>query len=345
MILLFAVYLLLCLYKVRVMPLNSNQYFIDYISKEKTASIKGIFIILVFFSHFNSYNQNIISTDPLYIRLFVFIGQAMVAMFLFYSGYGVMESIRKKGRIYIQSIPRKRILVTGCRFACIVLVYALLSLAVGNKITILQLMLSLVGWESVGNSNWYIFSILWLYFFSYIAFSVCGDKNNYSVGAWLFLAMTGGYILVMLYLKQSWWYDTVLCYCVGVFYSLWRGKIEKVINKSQLQWVLCLLISILLTVFFTLHPINIWVEMLRNIMFVIAFVILTMRVQFSNSILWWCGENLFAMYMLQRIPMILSKKTGLIDWNMYISFGLCIAATILLVVTYSKIIRLFNSVR
>lgn len=39
-------------------------------------------------------------------------GQLIVVMFLFYSGYGVMESVRSKGTAYIKSIPFKRVLST-----------------------------------------------------------------------------------------------------------------------------------------------------------------------------------------------------------------------------------------
>lgn len=55
MLLIFAVYLIFCLYKVKIVSPNSNTYFEGYASKDKSTSVKGIFIILVFFSRFNFY--------------------------------------------------------------------------------------------------------------------------------------------------------------------------------------------------------------------------------------------------------------------------------------------------
>lgn len=192
MLLIFGVYVLICLYKVKVMPPNKNQYFNDYVSKEKSTSIKGIFILLVFFSHFNSYATFAGTSDQIYVRIVGIVGQAMVAIFMFYSGFGVMESIRLKGETYIRKIPQKRILSTWINFTCIVAVYALLALAVGNKITLTQMLLSFIGWDSVGNSNWYIFSILCLYLITYVSFTVCGSKKNYRAGASLSVVITGG---------------------------------------------------------------------------------------------------------------------------------------------------------
>lgn len=137
-------------------------------SKDKSSSIKGIFILLVFFSHFNSCVSFTSSFDTVYVRVISLIGQAMVAMFMFYSGYGVMESIRSKGMNYVHSMPKKRIFSTWIHFAFIVALYVLLTVAIGNEITLKQLLLSFIGWDSVGNSNWYIFDILCLYLMSFV---------------------------------------------------------------------------------------------------------------------------------------------------------------------------------
>lgn len=78
----------------------------DYLSKNKTDTIKGIFIIIVFTNHIKEYYVKA-GTDltAWYDNAFFLpakaFGQLMVVMFLFYSGYGVAESIKKKGEAYI----------------------------------------------------------------------------------------------------------------------------------------------------------------------------------------------------------------------------------------------------
>ena len=55
-----------------------------YLSRETTVSVNGLFIIIVFFSHIQSY----IALPPAVHGVTSGLGQLMVAMFLFYSGYG-----------------------------------------------------------------------------------------------------------------------------------------------------------------------------------------------------------------------------------------------------------------
>ena len=150
------VLLFICLYRIHF---NLRGFNADYISKNKTNSIKGIFILLVFINHSVSYMTNYEYNNNS-IGDFLFslcgIGQLVVVMFLFYSGYGVGESCKKKGLSYIKSIPKHRVLGTLLNFDIAVSVFILMNLLLGLPLTIQRCLLSLIGWDYVGNSNWYI---------------------------------------------------------------------------------------------------------------------------------------------------------------------------------------------
>lgn len=162
------------------------------ICQKKNLFLKGIFILLVFFSHFNSYSSFTNYSDLIYVKIVSLIGQAMVAMFMFYSGYGMMESIKNKGKSYISDMPRKRIFSTWLHFACIVAIYAILATVIGNEISFGQLMLSFISLDSVGNSNWYIFDILCLYLIICISFLIAVERYNWQLSAFLSLLLVGG---------------------------------------------------------------------------------------------------------------------------------------------------------
>ena len=68
----------------------------DYCSVEKSTALKGVFVMLVFFQHFRTYITPE-ETDFVAVGVSEFLGQLIVVPFLFYSGFGVMESIRAKG--------------------------------------------------------------------------------------------------------------------------------------------------------------------------------------------------------------------------------------------------------
>lgn len=71
----------------------------QYVGRYQTTCIKGFFIILVILNHANGYLIRSGNTfDLLYFFITSHIGQLMVVMFLFYSGYGIMESYKKSDK-------------------------------------------------------------------------------------------------------------------------------------------------------------------------------------------------------------------------------------------------------
>ena len=79
-----------------------NEFNKDYISRAGTTAIKGIFVILIMFSHGKGYIDVGGKFDVPYLKMQDHLNQMIVAMFMFYSGYGIMESIKKKGSALTQ---------------------------------------------------------------------------------------------------------------------------------------------------------------------------------------------------------------------------------------------------
>lgn len=152
---------------------NVNEYNVDYLYKDQCNSIKGIFILVVFLRHIIQYaDETSLNTewDKAGLYLNDIIGQLLVALFLFYSGYGVLESIKKKGEEYIDLMPKKRILTTLLNFDVAVALFIITDILLGIDISISQTLLSFTTWDSVGNSNWYIFCIILCYLLTFLLF-------------------------------------------------------------------------------------------------------------------------------------------------------------------------------
>lgn len=328
MLLLFLLYVIVCLYGIKFCANGNN----DYLSIDTTTSIKGIFILLVFFSHFNSYAHLASKTDLIYSSIVGLFGQTMVTLFLFYSGYGVMEAIKKKGTGYIDSFPYKRILPTLFRFDCAVLLFLIIGLIFNNRYPLKQIILSLFGWDSLGNSNWYIFVILVLYFITYLAFKLI-KSENYIIQVTVISLIVCLLIISCWYynIKPMYWYDTALCYAAGMFYSLFRVYIE---NESRFRHNFLWLTSLFVLIgsFLVSKSLgNSIAYLLSNVLFALVVVCITMRFHIGNRILYWCGNNLFELYILQRLPMIALKNIGVDQINIYLYFALCLIITILLI--------------
>ncbi len=318
---------------------RTNKSGTDYLSIENTTAVKGIFIYMVFYSHFNSYihlENNV--WNNLYYTFFMHVGQAMVAMFLFYSGYGVMESIKKKGQDYVLSLPTKRFLKTLINFDIAVFIYLIIGIILGRDFSFNQIILSFTGWESLGNSNWYIFVILLLYVLTYMVFVIFPKKSNIISVIILTVVVTTLIIITKLYdIKDVWWYDTALCYILGMWYSLFKRNIEKVVNYNLLTWGIFFIIT--LAVYIISRELGM-ASTIVNLAFTVFFVILTMRITFNNKLLKWGGEHLFEIYILQRIPMILFKEIGLQNYNIYLYFIVCLFVTIILSILFKLLTNL-----
>lgn len=273
----------------------------EYLAFDTTNTVKGFFILLVFISHVIPYT---VKSGAEFCNLFWLvhnrIGQWIVAMFLFYSGYGIMESIKKKGNAYIAAIPKHRIFNTLLNFDVAVLAFIVVSIFVGADFSLQQYLLAFTGWETVGNSNWYIFIILLCYVVTFIAFSC---SNNRKLNALVCLLLSLLMIVLLGLFKQDYWYNTMLCYSAGIFFSLYREKTEDFIQKKY--WVL-LLTSLVLLVLLFVFPYSLKGITYNafSIVFCAMVLLLTMKFKIKSSVLQWCGNNLFPLYIYQRIPMI-----------------------------------------
>lgn len=335
MIVFFLLYAVLCLYGMKLHR-NLNQ---SYLSVDNTQSIKGVFIILVFFSHFNSYVSFESGLDLIYQNTVGLFGQKMVTMFLFYSGYGVMESINKKGLNYLKHFPVNRILATLFKFSCAVFVFFLIGVFVtGQKYEFTTVLLALIGWKSIGNSNWYIFVILILYLITYISHRYLLQKNRGIPLAITFMSIAGLVALNEVYgVKPYFWIDTALCYVMGMIYSQYRKIFELIINKKTWGYYLITSLAIVTLAFLQKYSESTLSLIALNVCFTIVVLLLTMRITIKNRVIMWCGKNLFEIYILQRIPMIIFKQLGLSKYNIYVYFALCLISTLLMVLPFKYI--------
>lgn len=338
MIFFVLVFATVCLWGTKLKVKNSS-FHEDYMSFEKTTAIKGIFILVVFFSHFNSYADFTSGADAYYVRAVKLIGQWMVTLFMFYSGYGVMQQIEKKGQGYIRSLPTKRMSALLFKFDLAVIIYVIIKLVLNERIKTGKLLLSFVGWESMGNSNWYIFDILLLYLVTYLAFRFIRDKKYYPVGVAAVTVFCLGYILFLAKtdIKQYWWYDTVLCYCAGMLWSLYRKYFERLLAGNVFVYTGALALLIFASLITKKYDENGIVNILSMLFFTATVVLFTMRITLCNKVLLWCGRHLFEIYIMQRIPMKLLGEIGFIKENTYLYFVLCLAATIGISFIFSQV--------
>ena len=179
----FVLYLIILFLLFRHMEIHRNGIYGNYIDKEQCNCIKGLFIVVVFCRHIAPYLADAgydfsLPGDNVFLFIDSRMRQLLVVMFLFYSGYGVTESYKKNGRDYLDDIPRRRILPTLVNFDVAVLAFVIADLCVGIDYPMSKTFLAFTGWESIGNSNWYIFVILCCYGSTYLATRFLNTKSH-----------------------------------------------------------------------------------------------------------------------------------------------------------------------
>lgn len=330
----FLILILVIFYKAKVYKRRFNYHYLD---KNNTLCINGIFVVLIFLSHILSYCSFEVSSSTIYEFFHLRMEQLVVVSFLFYSGYGVIESIRSKDN-YVDNMPKKRLLKLYIMFILAIFSFLVVDILLGIHYDIKTICLSFIGWMDIGNSNWYIFTIMFMYFFTYISFKTFKEEK---ISIWIVTILTALYIYYLGLFKYNFWYNTALCFPLGMWMSFYKEKIEYLFMNDNRKY---LFIFILLLLFFYItyrnHNIGVMYYELWSINFILIVLFGTMKVCIYNKILLFFGKYTFWIYILQRLPMIIFHRIGLHMISSYLYVVLCFIATIFLSIIYDKISKI-----
>ncbi len=338
----------LCLYKIKLPKPLLSGFNDNCLDITVTNSIKGIFILLVFLSHVNNYllaYPEYLSSrlNSIYCNFQMqHLGQGIVIMFLLYSGYGVMESIKKKGTAYVNAIPCKRFLTTLINFDCAVFLFLILGLFLGTykEWSIGQILLSFTGWTGIGNSNWYIFAVLMLYMITFVSFKI--GKEKYNLSACFVTLFTFVYIVVMSRFKEAWWFDTVMCYPIGMWISINKERIFSFFKKNKVNYyAVTLSVMIAFVVLHIFRNKHILCYEAAILLLSVLVVLITMKIDINNPILQFLGKYLFEIYILMRLPMLVLLHFGIT--NTYLFVIISFVLTVLMALVFKKLLKFVDN--
>lgn len=314
----------------------------DYLKKKNTTSVNGIFVVLVLFSHYAQYADLGGALDDPYLLLRFHLKQMVVATFMFYSGYGMMEAIKSRGKAYVRRIVSKfwQLLL---KFDIAVVLYIAVNSVLGVHYPAGQTLLAFTTWTAVGNSNWYITAILILYAIMFISFMIGftldpGNRGR-TIGLTLMFLLT---ILAVWFQivtgRPDYCYNTMLLLPVGCLYSEYHTQIEKAVMRSETAYLFTLAAAagIYIFTFFHRESYGITGYTLWGIAFISLVLLITMKVSIYNRILEWTGSHIFGIYILQRLPMIVLDHYGMIEDHKYISLIEVMVITFIIAALFQK---------
>lgn len=297
----------------------------DSLSKDQTTMINGIFVGIIFFHHFDDY---VTYSNIFYDKFYYYIGQMMVATFLFFSGYGIYESIKNK-KDYLKTFPKKRFLKLFINFALAIVFFIIANLIVGKSYDLKTTLLSFTAFEAIGNSNWYIFATFCMYIFILLCFRLNKKKE---LGLILMVILSILYVIFAVKIgKSPAWYNTVLCFPAGMIFSYFKDFIFKN-NKRKI--IFHIFSIILFFVFFRLKRVY-WYYELCSIFFVINIIMACQYIKLDNKLLTLLGKYTFEIYILQRVSFILLRPFNLTIW-LYLICSIILTIIICIIYKYCQ---------
>ena len=332
----FIVIIIIALIGVKAKNPFSSELYTDNFSLKKSNALKGIFVLIILISHATHsdgmYNFDASLFDKLYTVVDKnVIGQSSVVSFFFFSGYGIMYSIEKKGKEYVKSMPTKRCLKLAVHFG----LFCAIFLAVCYIISAIKKLRFTDVFDITWfiSATWYIFAILVLYLITYFAFKLL-SKHTHSVLTVLIVTVAA--IVIAYFILYEYWYDTIIIYSLGLLFKLYESRIFSFLQKKN-RYIFALCISLVIqasvTFLYYMHFRLFILLEIKHISFLITLLLITYKVTFDNVILQFSGKHLFSIYVLQRIPMLVMDNIGFKQYP-YLYVIITVVVTVVLCVLF-----------
>ncbi len=304
-----------------------------FLPVQSTTVINGFFTILVFLSHSSTTLQMNSESilNKVYLEVPFIRTQMIVTCFLAFSGYGAMYQYLKKGNNYIAQFPKKRILTFWVHVVFAVLIYLIMSICFGDPYSIPHILLAFVGLTSLGNSNWYIFAILFMYVIFWLFAKL--TNNKYKILGLMFL-FSGLYLAITVKCDMPRaFYNTIFCYPFGMTVAAFE---DKLIKKERKIIILELIVSTLIFLPLYILRRRLICHLMAGIMFAWIFMLLINLFDFRSKPLYQAGRYVFEIYILQRVPMGIFARLGILADYSIVSVPLVFAITVLMAILFKK---------
>ncbi len=258
-LILFAFILLLGL---KIAP--NGEYHEDFVSLKISKGIQGFCAILIIAHHFA---QGIIqkNQDAGAMSIFNNAGYLLVAVFFFFSGYGLYKSFKNKPG-YMNGFLKKRLPVVLVPLYVINTIFTVIVFLTGNKYygdmnplsfginTLLFKITTLLGITLMNSNAWFMVTITLFYIAFYFIFRNAKDESKAIRNMGIFTVLYAVfsiclYSLIMVnklnmcfWFTMEWWYNSSFIIFIGLIFA---KNEEKIINYAQKHYAVLLIVSLL----------------------------------------------------------------------------------------------------
>lgn len=317
---------------IQVKPKWIGEFHEDFLSLQVSKGILGACAIFIILHHISQKLGSGTSAGAL--SILEDIGVCFVGLFFFFSGYGLLKSVRKKDN-YLKGFLKKRYAAILIPFYVCIILFVLYNILNGAKYTSKELVSFLSGWILLNTHMWYIVEIAVLYLAFYLINRFVQNKSIVIglMAIFVILLMIGSVLLGhgKYWFQGEWWYNTSFLFVIGMMIANWEQQIICFVKKWYylvLLVVLGIFIALYKATEYMLQVHSYWSEvpgvtmgysdkfmtlscqLPMVISFVLLILLITMKIQFKNKILDFLGSISLEIYLLHGLFLEMFSSTG-----------------------------------
>ena len=295
-----------------VVPLTSFNS--NYNSIITGKNLRGLLAITVIFHHLA-----LRTTGGILFHQFTRVGFLAVAMFFFFSGYGLQKSYIAS-REYRKHFLLHRIPPVLFPYVIVTALFWIMYAIGGRFLSVQEIILAIINGSPIVSFSWYIINILIFYIVFWFLMILFGSNyNGMIVGACVWYVLYAVFCIKIGY--ASWWYNASQLLIVGMFWATYEGKIEYFVKKhyrvlAPLVWVTFLALFLFrdsLANYIGIKELSLILIMMCAVFFVLTVLFFTMKFEIGNPVLAFLGKNSLEIYLVQGLFI-----TGLRNNTIYI---------------------------
>lgn len=300
----------------------------QYLSVSTSGSVRGFFSIAVILHHLAQRTGS-----GVLFRVFNNVGYLAVAIFFFYSGYGLQKSYMNKGEAYKEGFLKRRLPGIVLPYIIMIPVYWVMYALTTEVYSLPAVLYTYAIGEPIVLFSWYIINITVFYAVYHVLMGVCG--KNYD--AMVRYGMLWHLLYLILCMKLGfgfWWYQTSHVLMFGMYWAIHEQEILKTLQKKGmgiLVWT-GFLIAFVLGIFapWLLHSYAAMVvlNMIAALLFVTGWMKLNRRIQFGNPILQFLGKISLETYLVQGLFITALRSNVLYIRNEFVWCSLVLVCSV-----------------
>ncbi len=272
----------------------------DYLSLETCGAFRGLFALVVVYHHLA---LNI--SGGVLFHQFTRVGYLVVAIFFFYSGYGLMKKHITSPRYYEQFLI-KRIPTLLIPYLIASIVYWIFDAATGTIYTCKDIMINtFLRGSPIVPFSWYIIAIIVFYVAFWMLMLVFKQHYGMIIICECFL-----YALYVLFCHRMgydvWWYQSAFALVVGMIWAYKETYLISLLEKNYFMIAaiaflsFCLSLILYNAVRFSL--VALLFKIASACLFSVIVVLFSMKFIIGNKMFCLLGKISLEIYMFQGIP-------------------------------------------